>query len=124
MLDTVSTTTFAVPPAPPVPPRKVSGQYLAKNKLDARGRAKLAADLIDGRAALGPLTAKQVTGLCRASSATVAKVRGVTHHRAMPADNSETLAEHFARTTPAEWTEAARAIGAANVWDFMIAPLV
>jgi hypothetical protein len=38
--------------------------------------------------------------------------------------NSETLAEHFARTTPPEWTEAARTIGTANVWDFMIAPLI
>jgi hypothetical protein len=38
--------------------------------------------------------------------------------------DSETIAEHFARSTPADWLEAARAVGAAAVWDHMIAPLV
>ena len=38
--------------------------------------------------------------------------------------DSETLAEHFARSTPEDWLEAARAVGPALIWDHMIAPLV
>jgi hypothetical protein len=37
---------------------------------------------------------------------------------------SESLSEHFARSTPDEWLEAARAIGPALVWEHMISPLV
>ena len=36
----------------------------------------------------------------------------------------ETLAEHFARSSPKKWREAARMVGPAAVWDHMIAPLV
>ena len=45
--------------------RHVSGQYLSKNRLCARDRAKLAVALIDGRAAITGLTVKQAARLCR-----------------------------------------------------------
>jgi hypothetical protein len=41
-----------------------------------------------------------------------------------PPPAPESLAEHFARATPAEWLEAARTVGVTTVWDRMIAPLV
>ena len=37
---------------------------------------------------------------------------------------SETLAEHFARSAPSEWLEAAREIGPGIIWDHMVAPLI
>jgi hypothetical protein len=36
----------------------------------------------------------------------------------------ESLAAHFARSTPADWLEAARTVGPAAVWDHMITPLI
>jgi hypothetical protein len=36
----------------------------------------------------------------------------------------ETLAEHMLRSSPSEWTEAARVLNPALVWDYMIAPLI
>jgi hypothetical protein len=115
----------AVPPVlPATPPRKiVSGQYLAKNKLGARGCAKLAADLIDGRAALGPLTAKQITALCRSNPSSVAKVRGVVRRRAKPT-TAEMLVALLVRAAPAERTEAARTLGVGVVWTQMVEPLI
>jgi hypothetical protein len=98
------------------PTRHVSGQYLAKNRLNARDRARLAAGIIDERVKIQNLTVAQVARLCRVSAPCVIDAR----RRAKP----ESLAEHFARSTPAEWVEAARAVGPAKIWDSMIAPLV
>jgi hypothetical protein len=116
----------AVPPVlPATPPRKiVSGQYLAKNKLGPSERAKLAADLIDGRAALGPLTANQITALCHSNPSSVAKARGPARRRTKPA-TAESLADHLRRCSHDEWCEAARAVGGvAVIWDRMIEPLL
>jgi hypothetical protein len=99
------------------PARQVTGQYLAKNRLNARGRARLAADIIGGEVTVRDLTVRQTARLCRVSEPYVAAVRRLS---AAP----ESLAEHFARSTPAEWLEAARAVGIGAVWDRMIAPLV
>jgi hypothetical protein len=99
------------------PTRHVTGQYLAKNGLTARDRARLAADIIDGQVKIRNLTIRQTAWLCRVS---VPCVSDASRPPAAP----ESLAEHFARATPAEWLEAARAVGPAAVWDRMIAPLV
>jgi hypothetical protein len=56
-------------------PRVISGEYLAKNRLDARARAKLAADLIEGRAVIGKLTIGQIVILCRSNAIYVADAR-------------------------------------------------
>jgi len=104
-------------PTPQEPTRHVTGQYLAKNRLNARDRARLAADIISGQVAPRNLTVRQTAQLCRVSEPYVAAAR-----RPLPAP--ESLAEHFARATPAEWLEAARSVGVGVVWDRMIAPLV
>jgi hypothetical protein len=104
-------------PTPQEPTRHVTGQYLAKNRLNGHDRARLAAGIIDGQVTIRSLTVRQTAGLCRVSEPRVAAVR-----RAPAAP--ESLAEHFVRSTPAEWLEAARAVGVAAVWDRMILPLV
>jgi hypothetical protein len=104
-------------PTPQDPARCVTGQYLCKNRLSARDRARLAAGIIDGQIKVQNLTVRQTAKLCRVCEPYVAAVR-----RQPPVP--ESLAEHFARATPAEWLEAARTIGVGAVWDRMIAPLV
>jgi hypothetical protein len=79
------------------PTRHVTGQYLAKNRLDDRERDRLAADLLDGRAILGPLTAKQIIALCRANQAGLPRC-------VIPADGnvcaSSGCSGHGRRSTP------------------------
>jgi hypothetical protein len=99
--------------------RHVTGQYLAKNRLNARERARLAASIVDERVKIRGLTVRQAARLCRVSEAYV----GVARKSKSPAV-PESLAEHFARSTPDEWHECARTIGPAKIWDSMIAPLV
>ena len=60
---------------PSAPRRVITGEYLAKNHLDARERARLAADLIEGRADLGKLTAGQIIHICRSNAVYVADAR-------------------------------------------------
>lgn len=97
--------------------RCVSGQYVARNRLDARGRARLAANIVDERVTVRNLTVRQAARLCRVSVPLIADAR-------RPPAKPETLAEHFAHSTPAERLECARIIGPAIIWDQMIAPLV
>jgi len=104
-------------PAPQEPARQITGQFLARNRLNARDRARLAAGIIGGQITIRNLTVRQTAKLCRVSQPYVAEAR-------RPPPAPESLAEHFARATPAEWLEAARTVGVAAVWDRMIAPLV
>jgi hypothetical protein len=46
---------------------RVSGQFLAKNRLNKRARARLAAEIIAGRTVVSDLTVKQVAALCGVS---------------------------------------------------------
>ena len=93
----------------------VSGQFLSKNKLCARGRARLAAEILAGHVQVDDLTIRQTAGLCRVS---VPYVTAACRHK------SESLAEHFARSTPEEWQQCARLVGPARIWDQMLSPLV
>jgi len=104
-------------PSPQQPARPVTGQYLARNRLKARDRARLAADIKAERVPVRNLTVAQVARLCRVC------VRYVTDVSRPPA-KPESLAEHFARSTPDEWRECARTIGPANIWDHMVMPLL
>ena len=99
------------------PARNVTGQFLAKNRRDARGRAHLAAELVDGSVKVSNLTRRQAALLCRVC------VPYVDDARRSPA-KPESLAEHFARSTPDERLECARITSPAIIWDQMIAPLV
>jgi hypothetical protein len=98
------------------PTHHVTERYLARNRLNARDRA-LAAGIIRGEVKIRSLTLGQTARLCRVSAPYVAAVR-------TPPPAPESLAEHFVRSTPAEWLEAARTVGIGAVWDRMISPLV
>ena len=117
----------------------VSGRNLAHVKRTAAERALLAAELHLNRTKLVSPTIRQCAALGRVSvpyvaaaisiaddnAARTAVLRGdCTVLDATKADTPESLAEHFARTTPAEWLEAARTVGPAIVWERMVAPLV
>jgi hypothetical protein len=114
------------PPQQDEPPRLVTGQYLAKNWLSARERAQLAADIIAGRIKIdaSTLTIGQVITLARANVHHVNAVRFPDRvKRGQKAVAPEpTLAERFARATPSERLNCARAVGPAAVWDQMIVP--
>jgi hypothetical protein len=99
------------------PARCVTGSYIARNHLSARDRARLAAAIVDERVKIRNLTVRQAARLCRVSRPYVIDAR-------RPAPAPESLAEHFARSTPDERLECARSIGPATIWDSMIAPLV
>ena len=121
----------------PIPP--IRGRWLAHTKWSASERALLMADLHLNRLTLTSPTIRQCAGLGRVcvpyiraaidisddQAARTAVLHGdCTVLDAGKADASETLAEHFARATPAEWLECARTVGPAVIWDEMIAPLV
>jgi hypothetical protein len=55
----------------------VTGQYLARNSLNARDRARLAADIIAGRVQIDPssLTIGQIRNLCRVNQLYVDEAR-------------------------------------------------
>ena len=107
-----NTTTHAFPPVP------VRGQFLARNKLDKRARAKLAADILSGRRKIDGLTVRQAALLCRVS------VRYVNEACRPPAPPRESLAQMFARSTSAEKREMARTAGVDLIWDELIQPLI
>src|SRR5262245_21151964 len=92
------------------PTRVVSGQYLAKNKLPARERAKLAADLCAGKATITGLTMKQAARLCRVCTPYVVDARGRTP-AASRLLRDWNAANHAARVA------FARAVGAERVFD-------
>jgi hypothetical protein len=95
---------------PASPARVVSGQYLAKNRLRPRDRAKLAADILARKAVVVDLTASQLAALCRVCPAYVAEARGRT-----PATTrllrEWNAADHKVRVA------FARAVGAERVFD-------
>jgi hypothetical protein len=96
--------------------KKVSGRFLAHNRLKPGARRRLANDIRDGRIEITDLTWKQLALLCRVSVPTIRKAADTV--------TSETLAQHFRRSSREEWRECGRTLGPAVVWDEMIAPLV
>jgi hypothetical protein len=111
------------------PVRRLTGQYLARAHLSRPQRAELAAALAEGSAEVFPLTAKQAAMLAAVPIVAVTKARrangsGSGNGHDKPKCNSETLAEHIARSSLAERIEAARTVGVDTVWDSMIAPVI
>jgi hypothetical protein len=92
----------------------VTGRSVAHMKRPAQYRAALAARLVDGRVVLSPLTISQASVICRVSYPLIAAALG----------RGESLAEHIARSTPAQQAEAAKVIGVGAIWDSMIVPNV
>ena len=99
------------------PARCVTGQFLAKNRRDARGRAHLAAGLVDGSVKVSNLTRRQAALLCRVCVPYVDDARRSATAR-------ESLAQCFARSTADERRKFARAVGVDRIWDELIQPLV
>jgi hypothetical protein len=62
-----------------VPPRQVTGRYLAHARLTPTERAFLAADIVDGRAVVVDLTATQVARILRTNATYVAAASKLTH---------------------------------------------
>jgi hypothetical protein len=58
-----------------IPFRRVTGQYLAKNRCSKRARAQLAADILAGKVMVSGLTIKQLAALCRVSVPYVTEAR-------------------------------------------------
>jgi hypothetical protein len=141
MLDFTDVTDFIYqedPPQQDSPARRVTGRNLAHAHRSTVERALAAADLHVGRAVLVAPTVLQaasllcvcrpyVTAACRIvddQAARTAVLSGRVSLLDATKAGTGTLAEHFARSTPDEWLEAARVIGPAVIWDHMIAPLV
>ena len=117
----------------------ITGRNLANARRNTVERALLAADLHLDRVTLTGPTIKQsaaLAGICVPYAAAAVAIADdpaaraaalagkITILDAAKAAARETLADHFARATQAEWLEAARVIGPAVIWDRMIAPVV
>jgi hypothetical protein len=55
--------------------RRVTGQFLAKNRLSKRARAQLAADVLAGKAVITDFTIRQLSTVCRVSPLYIAEAR-------------------------------------------------
>jgi hypothetical protein len=95
---------------PASPARVLSGQYLSKNRLGKRARARLAADVLAGKAVITDFTIKQAAALCRVSTPYVTEARGRTP-AATRLLRDWNAADHAARVA------FARAVGAERVFD-------
>jgi hypothetical protein len=100
----------------PAPRRRVSGRYLAHNRLNARGRAQLAADILAGRVQVdgATLTVGQAAKLARANRVYVDEARfpgRVKSHQL------KVFTALFEAIGPSARAEACREIGVERVWD-------
>jgi hypothetical protein len=98
------------------PPRRVTGQYLAKNRLDAHARAQLAADVLAGKVAIdgSTLTVMQVVRLCRSNTKYVNAARFPDRVRKAQQRKLELI---FNAIGPDARAEACRTIGIERVWS-------
>jgi hypothetical protein len=96
-----------------VPSRQITGRYLAHNRLDARGRARLAADLIAGRVEITTLTNKQIMAICRANAVYVGEARDPGR---VVRSRKRRIAKAWDRLDADHRAELCRTIGVENVW--------
>jgi hypothetical protein len=104
------------------PVKTITGRYLAHNRLDARGRARLCAELTADPAQIDPttLTKKQIRMLCRANKLYVNEVRFPDHVKRR---QQKRLNEIFNAIGPDARAEACRTIGIERVWSALTAAL-
>jgi hypothetical protein len=104
------------------PARRVTGRYLTNNRLNARERANLAAEVIAGSAAIdaSTLTVRQITKLCRANTGYVNEVRFPERLRRR---QQKKFAAVFDAIGPDARAEACRTIGVERVWAALAAAL-
>ncbi len=116
---------------------KLSGSSLARKRRTYQERAFLGADLHLARVDLTRPTLRQVSRLVGVPRSAIAEaiaiiddpdLRAAVLSGRLPLHsakrNSESLAEHLARSTPDEMIGAARAVGIDVIWDGMISPLL
>jgi len=101
-------------------PTPVTGQYLARNRLNACDRARLAADIIAGRTAIdaSTLTIGQIAGLCRANKVYLNEVRFPERVKQIRRNK---LAKAFNQIEFESRVELCRTIGAEQVWNALAA---
>jgi hypothetical protein len=100
--------------------KTITGRFLAHSRLNARDRARLAADIIDGRTALGPLTAKQVIGLCHTNAVYVAEARDPGRRNRL---RRIKLEKAWEAVDPDIRAEFCRVVGVENVWRVLAAAI-
>jgi hypothetical protein len=113
----------------------ISGRRVAHCKLSTTQRAVIVANLVRGVTRLALTTIGQAAALLRVSPTSVIAALGVGDEerhaimngrrplRPQPTKTeSESLAEHLARATPAERLAAVREVGVGTIWDSMIVP--
>jgi hypothetical protein len=106
----------------PTSPPPLTGRYLAHNRLDARARARLAADIINGRIPIdaSSLTVGQVVKLCRSNKGYVNEVRFPDRVKRRQQKKLERI---FNAIGPDARAEACRTIGIERVWSALTAAL-
>ena len=87
---------------------RISGQFLAKNRLSKRAKARLAVDILDHRVEVRDLTVRQVAHLCRVS------VTSINNTRRTPA---QSLAKAWAAAPPDQRAEFIRRADPDRVFD-------
>jgi hypothetical protein len=117
----------------------IPGRNLAHARRSITERALVGADLHLNRLTLISPTVKQSAHLVDVCVPYVAAAIAIADNQAARAAvlvgdctlldaakavAPESLAEHFARSTPDEWLECARVVGPSAIWDRMVAPLV
>jgi hypothetical protein len=98
----------------------VTGRYLSHNRRDARGRAKLAANIIAGRVSIDPatLTVAQITKLCRANKIYVLEARDPERRERL---RQLKLQLAWEAVDPDHRAEFCRVVGVENVWKVLAA---
>ena len=94
----------------------VTGHYLALNRLDARGRARLAADIIDGRVEIAEHTVEQITRLCRSNRLYVAEARDPGRARRL---RQRRLQRAWDAVNPDHRAEFCRSVGIEQIWTVL-----
>jgi hypothetical protein len=107
---------------PPAPPRKVTGQYLARNRLNARARGQLVADIKNGKTVIdtSTLTIRQVVMLCRANLVYANEARFPERVKRRQIKKLKIV---FDAIGPSARGEACREIGIERVWSALSAAL-
>jgi hypothetical protein len=102
-------------------PHRVTGQYLARNQLGKRPRARLAADISAGKVIVTDFTIKQLANICRVSIPYIAKARQGGRKLQDPVAR---LLRDWDTATSEQRVAFARIVGVDQVWDAMIAPVI
>jgi hypothetical protein len=99
------------------PPRRITGQSLARRHLSKWQRARIAADIIDGKADIADLTHGQIAVLCGVSLNYAYKVRSNGARHRPKRDLAQRLTQVWGLANPRQRIEFARAVGPEQVFD-------